>query len=331
MPSNVNETEYASAVKTSYERRLLTRALPRLIHTRFGDQARVNRGFGTLEFRKYAGLSAVTTALDEGNTPNSQLAPSLSSITITPLWYGAWLGFTDKIDMVAFDPLVSEMSAILGEQAGLSIDTLTRNTLVAGATDDFSNGVAARANLAAGDKIAYADFLVQIAELEAGNARPVDGRYKVIIHPYTWATLMQDTTFVTLFAREANSAIRSGLVGTLLNCDIYVSSNAASYTLAGSGSAYTVYSALFIGAESYGVYGMGDLTPNFNMDGSGAEYKNMTGMKVKPVNIIIKDLGSAGTADPLNQRGTLAWKCAHIAKILNSAWIRDLEHINDMS
>lgn len=332
---NLTAVEYADAVKVQYERRLLTRALPRLVHNRFGAQARVNRGLGSLEFRKYGALSAITDALTSGTTPNEQAAPSLTVTTVQPLWYGSWLGFTDELDVTGFDPIVLEASGILGEQAGLSIDTLSRNTITDGATDDWANGVSARASLNSGDKIGYTDFLIQIAELEAANARPLDGgRYKVIIHPYSWATLMQDPTFVTLFTREAGgpaNPLRSGLVGTILNCDLYVSSNARSYASTGVGSAFTAYSALFIGMEAYGTYGIADLTPNVNVDGGGVEAKTMTGMKVRPVQIIVKELGSAGAADPMNQRGTIAWKLTHIAAILNSAWIRDLEHLNDFS
>jgi hypothetical protein len=40
--------------------------------------------------------------------------------------------------------------------------------------------------------------------------------------------------------------------------------------------------------------------------------------------IINKPRGSAGSADPLNEVSTLAWKSWHGAKILNSNWIRDL-------
>jgi len=36
---------------------------------------------------------------------------------------------------------------------------------------------------------------------------------------------------------------------------------------------------------------------------------------------IIKPLGSAGTADPLNQRATSGWKATFVAKILNNAFM----------
>src|SRR5258705_220064 len=143
MSQNINATTMASAIKTQYERRLLTRALPRLVHGRNGVIARLNK-FGSYELRKYGSLSAITSALTEGTTPAEQPAPSLTLTTITPLFYGSWIGGTDIIDMEAFDPIVSETSSILGEQAGLSADTLIRNVLTDGATKDYSGNQTVR-------------------------------------------------------------------------------------------------------------------------------------------------------------------------------------------
>jgi hypothetical protein len=48
--ANINQTSMSDAIKTQYERRLLTRALPRLVHGRFGTDARLNK-FGSYELR----------------------------------------------------------------------------------------------------------------------------------------------------------------------------------------------------------------------------------------------------------------------------------------
>lgn len=180
----VTQTSMADAIKTQYEKRLLTRALPRLIHGRFGMTARLNQR-GSYELRKYGSLSAVTSTLTEGTTPAEQSAPSLTLTTITPLFYGSWLGHSDELEMTVFDPLISEMSSILGEQAGLSADTLVRNTITDGATKDYSGAATSRATVnAPGTDVTFADFIMQIAELEAANALPIDGEYfAVVIHP----------------------------------------------------------------------------------------------------------------------------------------------------
>ena len=41
--TNNTQTTLSDAVKTAYERRLLTRALPRLVHGRWGLKARLNK------------------------------------------------------------------------------------------------------------------------------------------------------------------------------------------------------------------------------------------------------------------------------------------------
>ncbi len=330
--ANLNQTTMADAIKTQYERRLLTRALPRLVHGRWSMPARLGKN-GSYELRKYGSLSAVTSALTEGTTPGEQSAPSLTLTTITPLFYGAWIGHSDELEMTVFDPLISEVSSILGEQAGLSADTLIRNTITAGATKDYTGGVASRGALDAPlHNITYADFVKAVATLEASNANPVDGEFYIcIIHPHTWATLIQDPTFVNMWVQESDPAIRSGYLGTILRCRIYISSNAREYADEGVGSTTDVYSMLFIARESYGTVGMSGNMPNLNVDSAPDTSRNMTGQAVKPVSIIAKQLGSAGTGDPLDQRATIGWKMSLATSVLNSDWILDLEHTNAFS
>lgn len=330
--ANLNQTSLSDAIKTMYERRLLMRAVPRLVHGRWGMVARLNK-FGSYELRKYGSLSAVTTALTEGTTPAEQAAMSLTLTTVTPSFYGAWIGHTDELEMTVFDPLISEVSSILGEQAGLSADTILRNAMTDGATADFSDAATSRATLdAPAHNLDYADFVAQVAALGAENALPVDGEYYIcIIHPHSWATLMQDETFVNLFIEEADkadSALRSGYLGRILNCKIYLSSNAREYADAGVGSTTDVYSMLFIAKEAYGYVGMAGITPNI-VDNGPDNGKPLTGMNIKPVDLIVKQLGAGD--DPLNQRATIGWKMALGTMITNSAWIRNLEHTNAFS
>jgi N4-gp56 family major capsid protein len=324
--AHANTTVLSDSFKTLYERRLLSRALPRLVHGKHISHARLNQ-YGVYEVRKYSGLSAMTTALTEGNTPNEQASPTVAATTITPLWYGAWLGFTDKAIMTAFDPLLSEFSAILGEQAGLSIDTLIRNALIAGATADYAGGATSTATVdATNDKISFSDVLSQVANLQNQNAMPVEGdRFWVVIHPFTMLTLMQDSMFATLITREGGESYRQGVMGSLFRCNFYVTSNAYVNSSAGTGS-IDVYSALFMGAEAVGAAGIAALTPNVSLDAGGGEQAIQTGRpQARPVELIINDLGETGF-DPLKQRGTIGWKMTHKEEILNADWIRQLEH-----
>jgi N4-gp56 family major capsid protein len=245
------------------------------------------------------------------------------------------MGYTQEITEQGYDPILSEMVGVLGEQAGLSADTLIRNSLTDGATTDFSAGQTARTNLDAtlAHEITFDDILIQLAELETLNARPVEGgRFACVIHPYTWKNLLQDETFMAAFVQEApNTAIRSGLLGTLMNCTFYMSSNARIYTDGGVGTT-DVYDMLFIGADSHGVVGFASQMPNLNPTAAPSDYMpgGNTGGGVNSVSIIRKGLGETGF-DPLNQRGTLAWKMAFAVTVTQANWVRNLEHCNDFS
>lgn len=324
--AKANASALSDEVKTLYERRLLSRSLPRLVHGKHITHARLNQ-YGVLELRKINGLSAVTTALTEGNTPNEQASPTVSTTTITPAWYGAWLGFTDKIMLTAYDPLLSEFSSILGEQAGLSIDTLIRDALVAGATADYAGGATTTATVdATNDKIAFSDILAQVANLDNKNAMPIEGdSYWVVMHPFTWLTLMQDSMFATLITREGGQSYRQGTLMPALRCRFYVTSNAYVNSAAGTGS-IDVYTTLFMGAEAVGAAGIAAFTPNVSLDAGGGELAVQTGRpQARPVELIVNDLGETGF-DPLKQRGTIGWKMTHKEEILNADWLRGLQH-----
>lgn len=330
--ANANTSNLADIIKTMYEKRLLTRAVGRMVYGKWPLRARLN-GFGTLEWRRYGALSPVTNTLTEGTNPAEQAAPTPTLITSTPSWYGAWVEWTHKMELTVFDDYLSELSGILGEQAALSADVLIRNVLTDGATKDYSGGVSGRTSLAAGTHdISYIDIVKVIAALETNNARPMAGGWKMIIHPHTYSSLMQDPVFVNMFTQETNdSAIRSGKMGRILNCEIYISSNARKYVDGGAvvGSATSdVYSAVILGEEAYGTVGFAGLDPEV-VDSGAAEGENLTGRKdLKPVELIMKPRGSSGSEDPLDMRGTVGWKMAFEAKVLNSDFVIDLEHTN---
>ncbi len=334
--TNLTETNMSNAVKTFFERRLLMRAVPRLVHGRWGEKATLN-GYNALEWRRWESMSAVTSALTEGTTPSEQTQPTVTQITATPSWYGSWIGFSDELNFTIYDPLLTETSGVLGEQAGVSFDTLIRNDLTANATKRYSAGQSARTDLDAPNmNIDYQDFLEAYSALAASNALPIEGVYYIaIIHPHTFASLMDDATFVNLFTEAVNesggSALRSGYMGDILMCRIYVSSNAREYANGGVGST-DVYSMLIIGKESYGVTGIANFLPD-DVDMGGPEGLPLTGggEAVSPVEIISKQLGSSGSDDPLNQRATVGWKGALATSVLNSAFIIDLEHTNAFS
>lgn len=340
--ANVRTDTMPTAIKTMYVRQLQLRALPRLLYARWGKPATWT-GYDTAEIRKYHGLDPVQSALTEGTTPAENAAPTISTVELVPEWYGAWIGYSDKLKIQQYDDVIAETSQILGEQAGLSVDTLVRDYLTGGssyATKMYSGSATSRSTSGTGldsnnDKIGYVDFVKALATLEYQGARPSDGGFfPVIMSPHSWATLMMDSTFIALFTRQDSAAIRSGNVGTILQARIYLSYNSKEWVDGGEDGADDVYSALFIGRDSFAVAGMTGMAPNWNPDGGAPQPHiargQLTGQQVKVTDLIVKGLGESGH-DPLNQRGTIGWKLTHTQDSLNVDWILDLEHMNDFS
>ena len=148
---------------------------------------------------------------------------------------------------------------------------------------------------------------------------------------HTYASLHLDPVFVNLFVQEApDSPIRSGYVGRLLRMKFFMTSNAREY-VDGGVTGDDVYSLLILGRESHATLGFTGFDPNLLVDSGGDEEYTLTGQNIKPVEIIVKPVGSSGTLDPLDQRGTIGWKMALTTNILNGAFIRDLEHVNVFS
>lgn len=313
----------SALITTLYEKRALMTAVPRMPHLWWSRTATFT-GNNTYQLFRYSELPAVTNALNEGVTPDETAAPSLTTVTLTPEPYGAWMGYTREMELEAFSPVVSQLAAILGRQAGLSVDTIVRNTQHSGATVDYSGTATARNQVTA--VVTYDDVVDQLAELQAKDAVPVVGsNFVCVTHPLALAVLFKDPDFQTLFTREGGEAIRNGMVGRLFNCEFYVTSNARVYTGAGA-SGKDVYTMLFMGGEAHGAAGFTGFFPNMGaFEGSG-QYDNLTGKNPgSPVSIIIRGLGETGF-DPLKQRGTIGWLLYFDDVVLNANWIRSFEH-----
>ena len=86
--ASTTTTEVSHAINNFYDRKLLKKAIPLFIHTKWAQIRDIPKGnTQTIKFRKYTLLTAATTALSEGVTPSgSQLA--ITDITADVSQYG---------------------------------------------------------------------------------------------------------------------------------------------------------------------------------------------------------------------------------------------------
>lgn len=294
----------ADEMKTFYDRVLLRRTVPKLVHTKFGQRKRIPKHGGRIiEFRKFSGLAVATTPLTEGALFTDLKDLTVTATTATVAQYGDAVGFSDIVSTTTIDPILTETTEILGEQAGETIDELVRDTLVAGTTVLYVGTETARNTIAATDTITPADVLRIALQMEINRARKIDGSWQAITHPRVIYDLMNTTEWREAQNYHRTGRIFTGEVGELYGVRFWTSDKAAVFedasNGAGAGGTVDVYTVLVFGQEAFGVV-------------------DLAGHNLQTV---YQPLGSAGTADPLKVNQTMGWKVTFGVKRLQEAFM----------
>ena len=376
-----NETTLSSDMRTYYKDYLCDNANENLVHDQFGQKHPIPAGNGkTIEFRKYSPLPKATKPLAEGVTPDGQDL-KVTTVSSTVSQYGGWVGIPDMIKLTALDNNMVQATEILGDQAGRTLDTVTREVLNGGTNimyapivkDGVATPVTSRASLTEDAKLSVDIILRAAAKLKNNLAKTIDGSYVAIIHPYVAYDLMRSAEWMEAHKYAAPENLFNGEIGKIGNVrfvesneakiwrgkdltalsreltvkakvegatqvtvneavseseaeemagrkviidgvavqvvsatagdgtatitfDEAISCNAGEKVYPGEGgqNGISVYSTLVLGANAYGVT---------ELENGGLEH-------------IVKQLGSAGTADPLNQRASAGWKATKTAERL---------------
>ena len=125
------------------------------------------------------------------------VALSDSTVTLTPAEYGNVVLPTWQARATAYIPLDPVAANIIGENAGLTMDTLASNVAVAGTNVRYGaaeDATAGRTNIDDGDTIRAADVRYVTAKLRGANVSPFDGtHYAGVIHPDVSVDLRTET------------------------------------------------------------------------------------------------------------------------------------------
>ena len=295
-------------MKTFYSNYLITMAQPNLVHDQFGQKHPIPKNGGkTIEFRKYDSLGKAMTPLDEGVTPNGQKLTT-TAITSEVKQYGGFIEMSDILLLTAIDNNLMEATRLLAAQAGRTLDRITCEVINAGKNVQYAEGQASgRSALVGGADTGNCYLTVDavrkaVRTLKVQNAEKINGNYVGIIHPDCAYDLMSDPKWVNVKTYSDPDGIYEGEIGKIEGVRFVETSEAKVWKGAGSGSR-DVYSTLILGANAYGVT---------EVSGGGLEH-------------IVKQLGSAGTADPLNQRATAGWKATKCAEILCDPYMVRIE------
>ena len=236
-----------------------------------------------------------STALTEGVTPDGN-SLNVSTVTATVHQYGDYIVQSDVLELTALDNTVLEAAKLLGRQAGVTLDTVVRNILHTGtnvtycpkvATGGAETAVTSRSGLDATSQLTVKVIQQVVAKLRGQNAPTIGGKYVAIIHPYVAYDLMRDPEWIDAHKYANPSNLYEGEIGEIAGVRFVQTTEAKVY----DGG---VFSTLFLGEGAYGVT---------EITGGGLQ-------------TIVKQKGSAGTADPLDQRSSVGWKAIKTAEIL---------------
>ena len=288
-------------MKTFYDKNLIRLAEPKLIHDQFGQKRPIPGGNGkVIEFRKFNALPTVpeNMKLVEGVTPDGQNY-GVTAITAYVEQYGGYITTTDMLNLTEYDNNMQEVMKLLAAQAGKISDMITRDFIQQGTNVQYAGGKASRAALTSADILTIEDLKKAVRFLRRVDAEEINGDFVAIVHPDVTYDLMNDSEWIDANHYAGSQRIFEGEIGKMYGIRFVESTVAKIY----KPSSLPIYGTLVLAANAFGVT---------SINGGGIE-------------TIVKQLGSGGTADPLNQRATAGWKLNKTAKILTEEYMIRVE------
>ncbi len=138
----------------------------------------------TVQWYRYNNLSTQTTPSAEGQVGTSQTI-SNRVVQSTVSQYTAFINLSDFLIETAIDPSVQNAAELLGYQAGLTVDTITRTI--------FDNESASTNLNTFGTYFKVADLRNARHTLQANDVLPMDdGEFYVYLHPFVSFDLVND-------------------------------------------------------------------------------------------------------------------------------------------
>lgn len=306
----------------------LAHAQPKLELERYALFQAVPKNVGqVMKWRRAIPFDAAMEQLTEGVTP-APMGISFEDVTATLAQYGSWIPYTDVIQDTHEDDNLKQMTALAGEQAGLTKERILWNVLVGGTNVIYSGTATTRATtlaiIDAGDlrlaqrtlKVAMAKPITKrIDASEKIATQPVAGGYVAFGHTNFESDLRNLAGFVP---REqysnATSLLSDQEIGKFEDIRFILAPHFTYFAGAGNtgatgvlvtGTNADVYPLVIIGQDAFAA------TPLKGMESARIAVKN-------------PKMGESET-DPLGQRGFVAWKMWYSAVRLNESWMVRIE------
>lgn len=269
-------------------------------------------GGQSIRFTRTVHFSVVTAALTEGTNPTA-VGFSSENVSATVHEYGYGTKISSLFELTTIDTGLKAKTKELGYHAGLSLDTILRDVMLAGATAQYAGAKSNITDVNSTDTLSVTE-LRKVAKTLFENAAPTweNGMYRGILSPTGQYQLQGDATVgnwvnVNIYNDGKNAElVKKGVLGRLMGIDLIPTNNPSSPATIGAGASTTGYHELVAGKGA---------VAEVDISGQGGDY------------IIHKKSGSSDTSNPLNMYSTLAWKVdSYTATVLEEDWIIDIVH-----
>lgn len=254
-----------------YKRKGLDRLMKKFIFRQVCMDDMLPKANGkTVQFYRYSNFGTNTTPTVEG-TVGTGLSMTSKVLGATVSQYSAFITISDLVNLTAIDSQVTSASDLLGYQAGLSVDTMTRNVI-----DDCHTGTN---QTLLGTYLRVADLRASRHGLQAIDVEPFeDNNFFAILHPFVSYDLVNDPAAVGLadiykYTDPKGSPLIKyedrGVITHVAGCKVVESTNVYQGT-SGSNTTYRVY---IFGKGAVGCVDLEGRSPSNVQDPSKQRFK----------------------------------------------------------
>lgn len=219
--NTTGSTGLSDAMKTYYSDYIIDNAKPLLVHDQWAQKHPIPKNKGkVIEFRRYDPLPRAVTPIVEGKTPDGQ-SMSLSTLKATVKQYGDYIKLTDILNMTAIDNTLVWATKLLGQQAGETLDYITREVLNSGTNVQYAEGQVNSRHLLTGGEASGNHYLTvlgikkAVRTLKKFKAKKIEGSYIGIINQDTAFDITNDPKFEEWHKYAQPEELYSGEIGKI--------------------------------------------------------------------------------------------------------------------
>lgn len=255
---------------------------------RFAEKTNFTPSSDEYSWRMYKDLPDSTDHLIEGVSPDG-LKYSLVDFSVKVYQEGNFVPLTDKMLKYGLDKQLTISGKLLGKNAKNRMRSLLASVVFSGLNVRYAQGQETRALVKSATKgITIADINAIKADFVRRGVEPVEGgKFIFLASPEVIADIKNlsgvNLSWIDVEKYGDQSGIINGEVGTFLGFR-FIETNIVPV------ASDNVHLCLAFGKEAYGAVAI---------DGEDA---------AGGFEVIYKALGSSGSSDPLNQRGSIGWK-----------------------